>query len=107
MAIKLKSATLLRKPSITLSQRLAAARLSAKPQEPETWKPHRYQLKALKFLLERLSAGLFLDPGLGKTSIVYAAVRVLKNKGEHHGTLVVAPRRPVMAPATGCLPTAA
>jgi SNF2 family DNA or RNA helicase len=96
MATKSKFAIPFKKPSITLSQRLAAARLSQRPAEPETWKPHRYQLKALKFLLERLSAGLFLDPGLGKTSIVYAAVRVLKNKGERAGTLVVAPRRPAV-----------
>ncbi len=48
----------------------------------------------MKFVLERVSAGLFLDPGLGKTSITYGAVKILKNQGMHEGTLVVAPRRP-------------
>lgn len=31
--------------------------------EPQVWKPHAYQQKAVKFLLERGSAALFLDPG--------------------------------------------
>ncbi len=63
---------------------------------PPSWTPHKYQERALKFLLERLNAALFLDPGLGKTSIVLAAVRILKNRGLHEGTLVVAPRRPAV-----------
>ena len=96
MATRLKSVTPLREPSLTLSQRLAAVRLSSKPEPPKTWKPHRYQLKALKFLLERRSAGLFLDPGLGKTSVTYAAIRVLKRANLGHRTIVVAPRRPAV-----------
>lgn len=73
-----------------------AQRFAAKKVGPESWKPHKYQQKAIRFILERLSAGLFLDPGLGKTSIVYAAIKVLKNQGLHEGTLVVAPRRPAV-----------
>lgn len=97
MATRLKSATPLKRPSLTLSQRLAAARLSSgRVTLPRKWTPHRYQLKALKFLLERRSAGLFLDPGLGKTSITYAAIRVLKNQRLGHCTIVVAPRRPAV-----------
>jgi len=38
---------------------------------------------------------LFLDPGLGKTSIVLAAYKILKAKGISKGMLVVAPRRPM------------
>jgi SNF2 family DNA or RNA helicase len=61
------------------------------------WKPHKYQLQAVKFLVERAAAALFLDPGLGKTSCVYAAVAALKRAGLHEGTLVVAPRRPALS----------
>lgn len=49
----------------------------------------------MKFLLEHAAAALFLDPGLGKTSITYAACKVLKNKGLFKGALVIAPLRPV------------
>ena len=35
---------------------------------------------------------MFLDPGLGKTSIVLAAYKILKAKGISKGMLVVAPR---------------
>lgn len=96
MATTSKSTTRLKAPSTPLSVRLAAARRAEANKAKETWKPHKYQTKALRFLLERLSAALFLDPGLGKTSTVYAAVKVLKNKGLHQGTLVIAPRRPAV-----------
>lgn len=61
------------------------------------WTPHKYQKKALKFLLERPNAALFLDPGLGKTSISYAAMSVLKKQGMLKGAIVVAPRRPAVS----------
>lgn len=59
----------------------------------QPWKPHPYQLEAVKFLVSRGGAGLFLDPGLGKTSCVLAAFRVLKDKGMVKRMLVIAPRR--------------
>lgn len=31
--------------------------------EKRPFKPHNYQHKAIKFMLERACAGLFLDPG--------------------------------------------
>lgn len=58
------------------------------------WSPHPYQRKAVKFLLEHCAAALFLDPGLGKTSITYATLKTLKNKGLFKGALVLAPLRP-------------
>ena len=61
------------------------------------WKPHPYQKKAVKFLLERPCAGLFLDPGLGKTSITLGALKVLKSKGMMKRALVIAPLRVVHA----------
>src|SRR4030067_2703502 len=57
------------------------------------WQPHAYQKKAVKFLLEHACAGLLLEPGLGKTSIVLAAIKVLKRQGLLNKVLVIAPRR--------------
>ena len=57
------------------------------------WKPHNYQKKAVKFLLEHAAAALFLDPGLGKTSVTLAAIKVLKAKGLLSKVLLIAPLR--------------
>lgn len=58
------------------------------------WKPHDYQKEAVKFLVSNMSAGLFLDPGLGKTSIVLAAFKLLKKKKLADILIVIAPLRP-------------
>lgn len=55
------------------------------------WKPHNYQLTALSFLLANPKSGLFLDPGLGKTSISLSAIRLLRDSGQSKGVLLVAP----------------
>lgn len=65
-----------------------------KRQSAQPWKPHAYQRKSVKWLLSHNGAALFLDPGLGKTSITYAAIKVLRSEGLSRGALVVAPRRP-------------
>jgi SNF2 family DNA or RNA helicase len=57
------------------------------------WTPHDYQKRAIKLLLEQMSGGLFLDPGLGKTSIILATFKILKQKGYANKLLVVAPLR--------------
>lgn len=62
-------------------------------QLPQPWKPHAYQKKAIKFLLEHACAALFLDPGLGKTSITLAAIKILKQKKLVDKVLLVAPLR--------------
>ncbi len=67
------------------------------PSGKESWKPHKGQKLALKYVLERTSAALFLDPGFGKTSISYAALKVLKNQELLRGALVIAPRRPAVS----------
>lgn len=59
------------------------------------WIPRKYQLTALSFLLSNLKSGLFLDPGLGKTSIVLAAIKILLNAGQIKGVLLIAPLRVV------------
>lgn len=75
----------MRKPTTTPKKPL---RQSKKP-----WIPQEYQKKALKFLVSRLSAGLLLDPGLGKTSITLAGAKLLLKQKKIKGVLVVAPLR--------------
>jgi SNF2 family DNA or RNA helicase len=45
-------------------------------------------------LLSQGSVGLFLDPGLGKTSICLASFKILKSKGFAAKLLIIAPLRP-------------
>jgi SNF2 family DNA or RNA helicase len=47
----------------------------------------------MKFLLNHAAAALFLDPGLGKTSITLGAIKVLKKKGMLSKVLLIAPLR--------------
>lgn len=58
------------------------------------WTPHPYQVRAIKLLLSQAAGGLFLDPGLGKTSTVLATFKVLKQKGLASKLLIIAPLRP-------------
>ena len=59
------------------------------------YEPHPYQEDAIRFVLEHPGAGLFLNPGYGKTSIILASLLVLKSKGYPHRALIVAPPRVV------------
>lgn len=59
-----------------------------------SWVPHQYQRRAMKFLLEHACAALWLDPGLGKTSIVLGAFKVLMREKQARKMLVIAPLRP-------------
>lgn len=62
-------------------------------------RPHGYQQQVIDFLIDRLfvheerGAGVFLDPGLGKTLITLSVIDRLKALGEVKRTLVVAPLR--------------
>jgi len=71
----------------------ATAKTRRLPPTHKLWVPHGYQQRAVKFLLEHGSAALFLDPGLGKTSITLEAFRQLQDKGIAKTMLVVAPLR--------------
>lgn len=62
--------------------------------ESKPWTPHAYQKRTMKFQLEHACAVLLLDPGMGKTSCVYGAVKVLMKKSLSRKTLVLAPLRP-------------
>ncbi len=59
----------------------------------ETWIPHKFQERAVEFILNRGSAALFLDPGLGKTSITLMAFDILRQEGIAKKMLVIAPLR--------------
>ena len=61
---------------------------------PIPWNPLPYMKLAVKFLLEHGAAGLFLDPGLGKTSIALMAFLVLLREKLAVRMLVVTPLRP-------------
>lgn len=63
------------------------------------FKPHTYQQTAIDFLLTRLylddepGAGLFLDPGLGKTSITLETLWQMRRRHAFKKALIVAPLR--------------
>ncbi len=65
------------------------------------FQPHKYQQFALKWLVQRTildgheGGAFFLDPGLGKTSITLAWLRLLKILGLSQKTLIIAPLRVV------------
>jgi len=61
------------------------------------WKPHQYQLNAVKFLLESGSGSLWLEPGLGKTSVTLQAIKSLKAAKQIRKVLILAPLRPAHA----------
>lgn len=72
-----------------------AVAMEAHKREAKSWTPHPYQERALKFMLENAQSGLFLDPGLGKTSISLAALKILLKKKLTRRALVVAPLRAI------------
>ena len=60
---------------------------------PEKWVPAPYQRRAVEWLLGHAGAGIFLDPGLGKTSTTLEALRILFKSGVAQRALIVAPKR--------------
>lgn len=57
------------------------------------WTPHAYQLRASAFLQQQAAAALWMDPGLGKTSVVLDAFTNLLRAGVARRMLVIAPKR--------------
>lgn len=61
--------------------------------------PHAYQERAIDFVLRRLfvkrepGAGLFMDPGLGKTSCTLSVLHTLRELGDLRRALIIAPIR--------------
>jgi SNF2 family DNA or RNA helicase len=60
---------------------------------PVPFKPHAYQVKAIKRGLEQAVVGYFLDPGLGKTSIILSIIKILLAKKMVGKILIIAPLR--------------
>lgn len=59
----------------------------------ENWEPLPYMERAVQHLLENAHAGLFLKPGMRKTSITLAAYDILRDIKMVGGLLVIAPLR--------------
>ena len=59
------------------------------------YNPHNYQKYSIEFIKEHKLATLLLECGLGKTSVTLSAINDLKNSGEIHKVLVIAPLRVV------------
>jgi SNF2 family DNA or RNA helicase len=57
------------------------------------WKPTTYMKRAVTWVLQNPVCALFLDPGLGKTSITLSSFKILQTKGLVRRMLVVAPLR--------------
>lgn len=58
------------------------------------YKPHNYQAYCIDRIVNDQGVGLFLRPGLGKTSITLSAINILKYfKWNVSKALVVAPKR--------------
>lgn len=64
-------------------------------------KPHSYQRNCLDWMLRRIyvegnrGAGIFADPGLGKTAITLLFIEAMRAFGDSRPTLVIAPLRVV------------
>jgi SNF2 family DNA or RNA helicase len=79
-----------------ISQRMSVTAPSMpSPSSRQRWNPKPYQKRAIKLLLSQASVGLFLDPGLGKTSVCLAALKILKEKGMIRKALIIAPVRAI------------
>lgn len=63
--------------------------------ELRSWKPRSYQEQAVRMGVQQACAGFLLRPGMGKTTISYAIIKVLKSKALIKRTLVIAPLRVV------------
>lgn len=55
--------------------------------------PRPYQFEAAKFMVSRPAAGIFLDPGLGKSRITLMALEALRSRKIIRRTLIVAPMK--------------
>tara|TARA_R110000744_G_scaffold354005_1_gene460382 strand:- start:1694 stop:3133 length:1440 start_codon:yes stop_codon:yes gene_type:complete len=67
----------------------------------KNWIAHTYQRIAISFLLSNPRSGLFLDPGMGKTSITLRTIKILRDAGQCRGVLIVAPLRVCYSTWTG------
>lgn len=57
------------------------------------FRPHDYQRAAINFLLQNRCAGLFADPGLGKTAITLSVIKQFQQHPKFRSALIIAPLR--------------
>ena len=62
-----------------------------KLQKPESYKPTNYQKKVIRFCVGRGAAGVFLSPGLGKTSVMLSVFSSLQKANVAETMLIIAP----------------
>lgn len=63
--------------------------------ELRSWQPRSYQQQAVRLGVSQACAGFLLRPGMGKTTISYAIIKLLQDKFLIKRTLVIAPLRVV------------
>ncbi len=61
----------------------------------EPFVPESYQMRAMQIMMKQASLGLFLDPGMGKTSTWLATFTTLKELGYVDKMLVIVPLKPM------------
>lgn len=70
--------------------------LAPPPISKPSWCPHVYQKRGISMALQ-MCCGLLLDPGLGKTAIMLAVIKILLRMGFIKRVLVVAPKNVMLA----------
>ena len=74
-------------------RRKSTQRKSFRREDKPTWKAHRYQIQAVARGFRQRFLAYFLDPGLGKTTIILQLIKMLRLYGKNKGVLVIAPIR--------------
>ena len=59
----------------------------------ELWKPRPHQALAINFILKNQRCNLWAVPGMGKTSIIYAVLDILRLAGSAFFPVLVIARR--------------
>lgn len=75
------------------ARRKPSVGLKTASKKPKPRKPHNYQRRGVEWLLQHGGAGLFADPGTGKTVITLRALLALRDSKVGRRALVVAPLR--------------
>lgn len=76
-----------------LVPRIVAEKMAELAREAKPWNPWPYQGRGLKFFLSEPESGLLLSPGMGKTSISLATIKILLQKRMMKRALIIAPLR--------------
>ena len=61
--------------------------------ELRSWEPRSYQAQAVRMGVSQACAGFLLRPGMGKTTVCYAILKILISQRMIRRTLVIAPLR--------------